>query len=86
MALARDGRLFDLSPLTLDELLALHVAEIWDRMEGLGQRPEPDPAAATLMAPVEGQEVWAAGVIGEPRCCTARRSGRSSRTPPRTCA
>lgn len=62
LALWREGRLFDLSPLTMDELMALPAAEMRARLEAARQGPELDPGAATLLAPVEGQEVWGSGV------------------------
>lgn len=62
LALWRSGRLIDISPLTLDELMTLPIAEIQDRLEAAAPRLELDPARATLLAPAQGQEVWGAGV------------------------
>ena len=61
LALWRDERLWDLSPLTLDALLALPLQAI---RAGLGAitGPELDLAEVELAAPAESQEVWAAGV------------------------
>ena len=61
LALWRDGRLWDLSPLTLDALLRLPLDGI---RAGLGVivGPEFDLAQVELAAPAESQEVWAAGV------------------------
>ncbi len=61
-ALWRGGRLYDLSPLGLDRLLAMPRAEIEERLEVVASLPELDPAGVRLAAPAEGQEVWAAGV------------------------
>jgi len=60
-ALWREGRLYDLSPLGLDRLLALPRQEIEERLEAVARLPELDPAGVRLAAPAEGQEVWAAG-------------------------
>ena len=62
LALWREGRLHDLSPLKLDGLLGIPAAEMRDRLEVRGAWPELEVDAARLTAPVEGQEVWAAGV------------------------
>ena len=61
LALWRDGRLWDLNPLTFDALLRLPVDGI---RAGLGAitGPELDLAQVELAAPAESQEVWAAGV------------------------
>jgi 2-dehydro-3-deoxy-D-arabinonate dehydratase len=63
VCLWRDGELWDLHPLSLDELLRLPLAEIRGRLES-GSRPgrRMDPASVGLAAPAEAQEVWAAGV------------------------
>src|SRR5262245_48463358 len=62
LALWRGGLLFDLSPLTLDELLAVPATEMRARLEEVGQGLQVAPAAATLLAPAGTQEVWASGV------------------------
>jgi 2-dehydro-3-deoxy-D-arabinonate dehydratase len=63
LCLWRDGGLWDLHPLSLDELLQLPLDEIRDRLEhGSGPRQRIDPATVELAAPAESQEVWAAGV------------------------
>lgn len=59
LVLWRDGAYWDLHPLTLDDLLRLPLAEI---RELLGARGRREVKAAELAAPVESQEVWAAGV------------------------
>ena len=61
LALWRDQRLWDLSPLTLDALLRLPLDGI---RAGLGAiiGPELDLEQVELAAPAESQEVWAAGV------------------------
>src|SRR5215468_5305149 len=62
LALWRGGLLFDVSPLTLDELLAVPAAEMRARLAEVGQGPQVEPAAAILLAPAGAQEVWASGV------------------------
>ena len=63
LALWRDGRLFDLRPLSLDTLLHLPLREIRALLEAdPGEWLEVDREAVALAAPVESQEVWAAGV------------------------
>src|SRR5439155_13898055 len=63
LALWRDGGLRDLRPLTLDGLLHLPRREIQALLEAdPSDWREIDPAAVALAAPVESQEVWAAGV------------------------
>ncbi len=61
VALWRDSRLWDLDPLTFDALLRLPLDGI---RAGLGAiiGPELDLAQVEIAAPVESQEVWAAGV------------------------
>ncbi len=59
LALWRRGGFFDLSPLTLDELLRLPVREIRALLDS---RDWPAFSPAGLAAPAESQEVWAAGV------------------------
>src|SRR5207245_4503053 len=63
LALWRDGRLRDLRPLTLDGLLHLPRHEMRALLEAdPSDWREIDRAAVALAAPVESQEVWAAGV------------------------
>ncbi len=62
LALWRDRELYDLSPMRLDWLLGLPAAEIRQRLENLGHVRRLDLAAARLLAPIERQEVWGAGV------------------------
>jgi len=62
LALWRGGLLFDVSPLTLDELLAVPAAEMRARLAEVGHGPQVEPAAAILLAPAGAQEVWASGV------------------------
>jgi 2-dehydro-3-deoxy-D-arabinonate dehydratase len=59
-ALWREGRLFSLE-LSLDELMSHPMATIRDRLS-FQRGPELDPDALELLAPIESQEVWAAGV------------------------
>ncbi len=61
LALWRDDRLWDLSPLSFDSLLRLPGEAM---RAGLGAitGPELDLAQVELAAPAESQEVWAAGV------------------------
>jgi 2-dehydro-3-deoxy-D-arabinonate dehydratase len=61
LALWREERLWDLSPLSFDSLLRLPGEAM---RAGLGSimGPELDLAQVELAAPVESQEVWAAGV------------------------
>ena len=63
LALWQDGRLRDLRPLTLDGLLHLprHAMRALLEADPADWR-EIDPAGVALAAPVESQEVWAAGV------------------------
>jgi 2-dehydro-3-deoxy-D-arabinonate dehydratase len=61
LALWRDARLWDLNPLTLDALLRLPLDGIRAGLDAI-VGPELDPAQVELAAPVESQEVWAAGV------------------------
>src|SRR5215510_14280120 len=62
LALWRGGLLFDLSPLTLDQLLAVPADEMRARLDEVGQGPQVEAAAAMLLAPAGAQEVWASGV------------------------
>jgi len=62
LCLWRDGVLWDLHPRTLDDLLRMPLAEIRKTLDSAGaarQRADPN---VELVAPVESQEVWAAGV------------------------
>ena len=64
LALRRDGKAWDLDPHTLDGLMRGSLSEIRDVLEG-APRPswrEIDQSHLELLAPVESQEVWAAGV------------------------
>src|SRR5919201_1340568 len=64
LALRRDGKAWDLDPHTLDGLMRGSLSEIRDMLEG-APRPswrEIDQSHLELLAPVESQEVWAAGV------------------------
>jgi 2-dehydro-3-deoxy-D-arabinonate dehydratase len=61
LALWRDKRLWDLNPLTLDALLRLPLDGIRKGLSVISG-PELDLAQVELAAPVESQEVWAAGV------------------------
>jgi 2-dehydro-3-deoxy-D-arabinonate dehydratase len=70
LLLHQDGALLDLSGAaddrlhSLDRLLSLHVEEIAGALDAVDpwSLPVVEPAEAALLAPVEGQEVWAAGV------------------------
>ncbi len=64
LVLWRERRSYDLRPLTLDALLALPLAEIRAVVDNVtrSSHPELDLGAVELLAPVESQEVWAAGV------------------------
>jgi 2-dehydro-3-deoxy-D-arabinonate dehydratase len=63
MALWRDGALRELRGLTLDGLLGRPLDDIHDLLEGSpGSRRRLDPDSVEVLAPVESQEVWAAGV------------------------
>lgn len=62
LALWTGGLLVDLSPLTLDELLALPATEMRAHLDDLAQGTQLDPSAVTLLAPAEAQEVWGSGV------------------------
>ena len=59
LSAAADARLH-----SLDALLTLSLAELRPAFEALqpAELPEFKPETASLLAPVEGQEVWAAGV------------------------
>jgi len=62
LCLWRDRVLWDLHPLTLDDLLRMPLVEIRKTLDSAGaarQRADPN---VELVAPVESQEVWAAGV------------------------
>jgi 2-dehydro-3-deoxy-D-arabinonate dehydratase len=62
LCLWRDRELWDLHPLSLDDLLQLPLAEIrktLDSASAARQRADPN---VELLAPAQSQEVWAAGV------------------------
>ena len=62
LCLSRDRDLWDLHPLTLDDLLRMPLAEIRKTLDSAGAaRRRADPNVE-LVAPAESQEVWAAGV------------------------
>jgi 2-dehydro-3-deoxy-D-arabinonate dehydratase len=63
LALWRDGVLRELPRLSLDALLARPLDDIRDFVEaGARSRRRLDPGSVDVLAPVESQEVWAAGV------------------------
>jgi 2-dehydro-3-deoxy-D-arabinonate dehydratase len=63
LALWRERRLFDLRPLSLDSLLHLPLREIRALLEASPDEwLQLDHEAVALAAPIESQEVWAAGV------------------------
>lgn len=78
LALWRDERLCDLRPLTLDALLQFPLQEMRAGLNSIAG-PEIDPARVELAAPVESQEVWAAGVTYR-RSREARLEETSQRT------
>jgi 2-dehydro-3-deoxy-D-arabinonate dehydratase len=57
------GKTLRVVPISLDELLTKPLAEIRDIVSNPGA--ELDPVSCDLLAPVESQEVWAAGVTYE---------------------
>jgi len=62
LCLSRDRELWDLHPLSLDDLLRMPLAEIrktLDSASAMRQRADPN---VELVAPAQSQEVWAAGV------------------------
>jgi 2-dehydro-3-deoxy-D-arabinonate dehydratase len=61
LCLWRDRELWDLHPLSLDDLLRMPLAEIRETLDSAiaTRRADPD---VELVAPAESQEVWAAGV------------------------
>jgi len=62
LCLWRDRALWDLHPLSLDDLLRMPLAEIQKTLDSASaarQRADPN---VELIAPAESQEVWAAGV------------------------
>ena len=61
LLLRRGGRFHDIRPLKLDELLRFPLAEMRTIL-GDGDFREVAPEFVEIVAPVESQEVWAAGV------------------------
>jgi 2-dehydro-3-deoxy-D-arabinonate dehydratase len=61
LCLWRDRELWDLHPLSLDELLRMPLAEIRKTLDSAVATRRADPDAE-LVAPAQSQEVWAAGV------------------------
>jgi 2-dehydro-3-deoxy-D-arabinonate dehydratase len=61
LCLWRDRELWDLHPLSLDELLRMPLAEIRKTLDAAVATRRADPDAE-LVAPAQSQEVWAAGV------------------------
>ena len=62
LCLSRDRDLWDLHPLTLDDLLRMPLAEMRKTLDSASAaRRRADPSVE-LVAPAESQEVWAAGV------------------------
>ena len=62
LCLWRDRELWDLHPLTLDDLLRMPLAQIRKTLDSASEtRLRADPNVQ-LLAPAESQEVWAAGV------------------------
>jgi 2-dehydro-3-deoxy-D-arabinonate dehydratase len=60
LCLWRERELWDLHPLSLDELLRMPLAEIREKLESIRARRA--DANVELVAPAQSQEVWAAGV------------------------
>jgi 2-dehydro-3-deoxy-D-arabinonate dehydratase len=60
LCLWRERELWDLHPLSLDELLRMPLAEIRETLESIRARRA--DANVELVAPAQSQEVWAAGV------------------------
>jgi 2-dehydro-3-deoxy-D-arabinonate dehydratase len=61
LCLWRDRELWDLHPLSLDDLLRMRLAEIRQTLDSAVATRRADPDVE-LVAPAESQEVWAAGV------------------------
>jgi 2-dehydro-3-deoxy-D-arabinonate dehydratase len=61
LCLWRDRELWDLHPLSLDDLLRMPLAEIRQTLDTAVATRRADPDVE-LVAPAESQEVWAAGV------------------------
>jgi len=62
LCLWRDRELWDLHPLSLDDLLRMPIAEIREVLESASATRQRADANVELVAPAESQEVWAAGV------------------------
>jgi len=62
LCLWRERELWDLHPLSLDDLLRMPLAEIREMLDSaIAKRQRADPNVE-LVAPAQSQEVWAAGV------------------------
>jgi 2-dehydro-3-deoxy-D-arabinonate dehydratase len=61
LCLWRDRELWDLHPLSLDDLLRMPLAEIREMLDSAIATRRADPNVG-LVAPAQSQEVWAAGV------------------------
>ena len=62
LCLSRDRDLWDLHPLTLDDLLRMPLAEIRKTLDSASESRQRADPNVQLLAPAESQEVWAAGV------------------------
>jgi 2-dehydro-3-deoxy-D-arabinonate dehydratase len=62
LCLLRDRDLWDLHPLTLDDLLRRPLAEIRKTLDSASAARRRADSNVELVAPAESQEVWAAGV------------------------
>ncbi len=62
LCLWRDRELWDLHPLTLDDLLRMPLAQIRKTLDSASESRQRADPNVELLAPAESQEVWAAGV------------------------
>ena len=62
LCLWRDRDLWDLHPLTLDDLLRMPLAQIRKTLDSASESRQRADPNVQLLAPAESQEVWAAGV------------------------
>jgi len=62
LCLWRDRELWDLHPLTLDDLLRMPLAQIRKTLDSASESRQRADPNVQLLAPAESQEVWAAGV------------------------
>lgn len=62
LGLLRAGSVFDLSPVTLDELMTMRAADVRKALSNVDSTRTVTLAEAQLLSPAEGQEVWCSGV------------------------